>query len=108
MAGENLAIASDHKEESDGKTAVLCNDCTQSHTTDVPMEDDNEEKAAKDVDAVDEDGYPHGELGVLHSYKPTLYGIEPQSGWSRPYPDVEIGEGEREDRRAGVEDILGE
>ena len=72
------------------------------------MEDTDEEEAAADVDKIDEDGYPHGQLGVLHAYKPALYGIKSQRGGGGPDADEEVGEGHADDASAAVKDELGE
>ena len=61
------------------------------------MEQQDEYEAAYNVNGVEEDGYPHGEFGILHAYEPAFDGIEPQGGRGSPYTDEEVGEGELHD-----------
>lgn len=81
---EEMSVAFDDEEKSDGQAAVLCDDGTPGDAGYIPMEDDDEQEAECDVDKVKCDGNPHGQFAVLESDEPTFDSIESQSGWGRP------------------------
>ena len=91
------------KEKSDSQAAVLRNDCAQGHAANVPVQHQDEHKAAHNVDAVEKNGNPHGQTGVLHADKPPLDGIKSQRGGGCPYPYKEIGERKLDDMGAALE-----
>ena len=107
-AAENLSVAAHDKEETHGKAAVLGYDGAEGDTADVPMENDDEQEAAEDIDTVDEYGNPHWELGVLHAYEPSFHGIEAEGGGCCPDAYEEVGKSQSDDRLAPIEYKLGQ
>ena len=63
------------------------------HARNARMQHEYEHKTANDVDDVEDDGDPHGRLGVLHADKPSFEHIKRQVGRCCPDADVEVGEG---------------
>ena len=90
MLPEQFSVSNNDKQHTDSESAILSYDRSQCHTFDVPMQHQDEYKAADNIDYINEYGYPHRQLGVLHADKPSLDGIESQCRRRSPYADIEI------------------